>query len=79
MDAKRQRQLTRTEYLQITGLLLIGKKHREALEDVQRALHELTGEDDDPLSGHCGDAIYSEYSARQLCEKLKLTVEGEMD
>ena len=60
--------LKRSEYLQLTGLLALGNGHAKSLEEIERAMCEITGEE---YGGHCGDAIYSGYTVNELLRKLK--------
>lgn len=65
--------LTQSEYLQLTGLLVLAARHNAALKDILSAAILLTGESDGDI-GHTADAIYSDYSVEQLCQKLHIEV-----
>lgn len=65
-------EITKLEYWQIIGLLTIAAQHNEALKEIEKSLRKVTGEESE--FGHCGDAIYCDYSADELIKKLKLKV-----
>lgn len=71
--------ITRFQYLQLTGLLVLAKGHNDALKDIATAALLLTQEKDDDGQpddmGHTYDGIYCSYSADELIRKLGLTVE----
>lgn len=60
--------ISREDFYKLTGLLV-----------VQRAALQITQEDGDPDLGHTCDAIYQDYSAIELLEKLSIEVEGSTD
>lgn len=64
--------VSKTEYLQIMGLLVLGKQHHDAVNAIERALAALTG--DESEWGHCGDAIFGDYSAKELLGKLDIKI-----
>lgn len=70
------KQITRGEYLQILGLLLLAKKHTRIIDDLREELETITGETTDSVAGHCSDAVAGchEYSADELLLRLKITV-----
>jgi hypothetical protein len=65
--------VTKSEYLQLVGLLTLAKKHNEWLEDLRVAALAITQEADE--HGHTGDAVYGDYSADMLLDRLNITVE----
>lgn len=61
--------LKRDDYLKLTGLLALAPAHNKALRDIEAAICKITG--DKPNSGsHSGDAVYCNYTADELLEKL---------
>jgi len=65
--------ITRSEYLQIVGLLTLASEHEKQMAQILVSLGELTGETD-PRLGHCCDAIYNGYTADDLLKKIGLSV-----
>lgn len=65
--------ITQTEYVQIVGLLAIAKRHMRTIEDIEKALREIIGQTGD--NGHCGDAIFCNYTADELLEKMEVKVQ----
>jgi hypothetical protein len=70
----KKERLTKQEYLQLIGLLVLGKKHMDTLQDIIKAIGEVTGDGPD---GHCADAVYSNYDADLLLEKLDIEFSGQ--
>lgn len=64
--------LTRTEYLEVTGVLTLAAYHLRFLEECEKGLVEILGGDG---GGHVGDAIFSKYTTDELLGKLNITVE----
>lgn len=64
--------ITRSEYLQLVGLLTLAKENNKRQADIIAAVIAITGETDD--MGHGNDAVYSDYSADELLGKLKISV-----
>lgn len=62
--------LKRNEYLQVVGLLALSQTHVNALHDIENAICKLVGEKPDGM-GHVGDAIYSNYTADTLIQKVE--------
>lgn len=61
--------LKRSEYLKLCGLLSLCPAHNKALREIEAAVCNITGEN--PFTGtHSGDAVYSDYTADELLEKL---------
>jgi hypothetical protein len=71
------RTITKSQRLQIIGLLTLAEKHMNALEDLQAALLEITLEIDGE-TGHTSDAIYdsSRRDADELLKRLEIKVRG---
>lgn len=65
--------ITREQYYQLLGLVLIAKQHNDALEGVTKAVRSITQETDE--YGHSSDVLYSDYGVDGLLERLKITVE----
>ena len=61
--------ITQSEYLQIIGILRLAEKHYRTVKECIEVLGELTGDGPD---GHCADAVFCNYSAKQLLEKLNI-------
>ncbi len=64
--------INQSEYLQLMGLLVLAKRHNDALNQIVDAVRAITGEEDD--MGHSSDAVYSDYSADELLKKLDIRV-----
>ena len=66
--------LKKTDYYKVVGLLALADGHRRAMEDITKALVEITGEKADPSGsdyyGHVSDAVWSGYSADEMLAKL---------
>ena len=74
-------EITPEQYWQIVGLMAIAKTGIDRLKEVEQSMRAVLGvtKEDEEISGigdphHIGDAIYSEYSVRELLEKLGVTV-----
>ena len=65
-------EITETEKLQLIGLLVLAKAGNERMKDILRAVMVITGETDD--GGHSSDAVYGDYTADELLEKLGIVV-----
>lgn len=65
--------ITKSEYLQLIGLLKVAEGYNAMLRSVAEAVRLITGEEDD--LGHSSDAVYSDSSADELLKKLGITVE----
>ena len=65
-------EITETEKLQLIGLLVLAKAGNERMKDILSAVMAITGEQGD--MGHSSDAVYSDYTADELLEKLGITV-----
>ena len=70
--SEKKRKITRDQRLQVIGLLTVAQQQMRAVVATEAALAELL--DDLPDGGHCGDAIWSEYTADTLLQKLNVTV-----
>ena len=66
--------ITKNERLQLIGLLTLAAFHMKAVEDIEKAALEITGEEDD--CGHTVDALFdpSRRDADQLLERLNIKV-----
>ncbi len=58
--------ITKNQYLQLVGLMTLGRKHNEMCREIEKAACEITGED---VAGHTVDMMYGD---RELDEGLKL-------
>ena len=67
--------ISKDDYYKVIGLLVIGKDYVKKSEDVIVALRNLLKDEDD--SGHCSDALYCDYTADELLERLGITIEEE--
>lgn len=71
--------ITRSQYLQLTGLLVLAQRHNDALRDIEKAMYGITQEKDhdgNPSEcGHTADAVYGGYTAEELMGKIGITVE----
>lgn len=72
--------ISKEDHMKLIGLLTVAAQHQSALEAIERAACEITG--DEPQSGgHTGDAVYAGYGpqnisdvAHRLMTNLKITV-----
>jgi hypothetical protein len=64
--------ITKSEYLQLIGLLVLAKGHNDNLKELAKAIREITGESHD--QGHSTDAAYCDYSADDLLQKLEIPI-----
>lgn len=64
--------VSKTEYLQLVGLLTLAEAANKKQRDILKAVMAITGETDN--CGHSGDAVYGDYSADELLEKLGIKV-----
>lgn len=62
--------LKKDDYLKLVGLLALAPQHNKALKDIEAAICDIVKVEKPNEGGHCGDAVYSEYSADELLEKL---------
>jgi hypothetical protein len=60
------------EFLQVTGLLVLAKRHMASIDDIEKALRDIIGQAGE--DSHCGDAIFSGYSAEELLDKMECKV-----
>lgn len=65
--------ISHMEYLAVTGLLVIGKKHRQALEHIEQAIADIIGVAREN-NGHVSDALWQDYTADELLEKMECKV-----
>lgn len=77
--------ITESDRLKLIGLLALAAHHNRAIEDIRRALYEITAEEPD---GHTSDTLYSvgtsfgqgpkdpADAADDLLKLLKITVEA---
>jgi hypothetical protein len=69
-------EISRNEYLQLVGLLVLAKRHNDALDEIVRAAAEITGESDEYGGfGLTGDVAYGhDPDADALLRHLEITV-----
>ena len=65
-------EITENEKLQLIGLLVLAQAGNERMKDILKAVMAITGETDN--CGHSSAAVYSDYTAEELLEKLGITV-----
>lgn len=67
--------ITKSQRLQLVGLLALADFHMDAVEKIAEAAHEITGEQE---GGYTMDAIYDDNrrNADALLKRLKITVRG---
>ena len=73
--SKTKRQLiTKNEYYQLLGLLLIAQNHNKAIQEVLTAMLSITKEE--AQFGHTADTVWDiDGTIDELLEKLQLKVE----
>ena len=70
--------LKRAEYLQVVGLLALAERHLKMLNDIEESICKVVGVPyRDGAGDHVGDAIYSEYSADEMLEKINYALKRE--
>ena len=64
--------IKRQDYFALVGLLTIAKQHRDALDEIEKAVMKLVGEsEEDYHQGHSGDAVWAgDISAVDLLKKV---------
>lgn len=72
--------ITKAEYYQLEGLLLVALNHNKALREIERSIASLLGEEPDKnmpeYYGHVSDATYDfTTTAYDLMKKLGIDVE----
>lgn len=68
------RKITRSQELQLIGLMTLAETHNAALRDIESAALAITGEDREG-SGHTSDAVYGSRSVQELLGVLGISVE----
>lgn len=73
-----ERTITRSEYLQLVGLMALAQRHNQALRELDEAARGITHEERD---GHTSDAIYDAFSlgVDDLLRRLKIAVEPDAE
>jgi hypothetical protein len=66
--------ISKDEELSIVGLLALASEAKQRLDDIIYSLEVITQEGIDSM-GHCADAVYCDYSAKELLSKLDIKVE----
>lgn len=67
--------ITRAQYYQVCGLMLLAQRHAKAMDDITAALREVLSEDDP--SGWVSDAVFGsidDYDPDALLKKMKIQV-----
>jgi hypothetical protein len=65
-------ELSYDDFLRLEGLLTLARDIEAQSQAILRSVRGITGETDP--NGHSADAIYNGYTARQLLEKLDVSV-----
>lgn len=66
--------ISRNDYLRLVGLLTLASSHNRALQQIEKAAIEITGEFE--TGGHSGDEIWGfDQDADALLSRLGITVE----
>jgi len=65
--------ITENEKLQLMGLLVLAKRHNDALKDIVASVRKIIGQEGD--RGHCDDAVYCDYSVDELLDKMEVVVQ----
>lgn len=66
------RTITRNQYLQVEGLLVLAQRHKKTVDECVDALTAML--EPGVEFAHSGDAVWEEYSAVELLEKIGITV-----
>jgi hypothetical protein len=70
----RRSTISRSEYFQLIGLLVLAKRYNAMLTELVVAARAITGETDE--MGHTADGVYCDYTADAIMEKLGIQIEG---
>lgn len=68
--------ISEEEYVKLVGLLAIAAEHNRALETINRAVAEITGEAEDGYGyfGCSTDAVSGDHDSRSLLRALEIEV-----
>lgn len=61
--------ITRSEYLQLTGIVALAERYSKMLGDLCEAAYEITKEEHDHGSGHTSDVV---WGCRELDDALRI-------
>ena len=67
-----KKSISRQEYYQIIGLLLIAQRKIHEAFEIEKMLREIIGQEGDKW--HVSDAIHNDYTAEELLGKMKISV-----
>lgn len=72
-----KKQITREEYISLTGLMALAKAHYEQLKLVEKTAEVILGMED--VGQHCSavsDAIYGDenFCAKDLCRNMQIKI-----
>jgi hypothetical protein len=71
--------ITRVEFLALERLLWLARRKKEQCHELIAEMRQLTGEaakePNNGFGGHSMDAVYEEYAAEELMNKLGIRVE----
>lgn len=60
--------ISSADYWQLVGLIAIGHRYNDHLLEIEKAIRALVGEAGE--GGHSGDALFCNYTADTLLDKL---------
>jgi hypothetical protein len=63
--------ITRTQYLQLLGLMTLAKMHNDKLRDIEISACAITGVVPGEYSGNCGHTSDMVYGSRELDDGLR--------
>jgi len=65
-------EITPSEHMMLIGLLTLAKRNNDANRQLIASVREIIGQDGD--RGHADDAVWGDYSAEELLEKMEIKV-----
>lgn len=71
------REITKSEYLQIVGLMVLAKQHHSFLEDIEKSLAEILKQKYDCGYGHISDDLWQGLSdAKDLLRRMDIKIKN---
>lgn len=69
--------ITNSEKLQLLGLLTLGIRHRQVVDQVEKAMAEIT---ETEVGGHLGDALYeSDTDIDEILKRMGIAIVADAD
>ena len=73
---QQQKQITKSEHLQLIGLSVLAKNHMKELAEIERAMAEILNVPNEGgrYYGHVSDMIYSDITLEETLVRLQVKV-----